>query len=77
MFLEICKAFELLTKGLSTEERFCFGKPAEELEKEWKNVIDELDGRCRDLLLQEHCNKLFNVMNIYWCDNKYVEVDVN
>ena len=52
--LEICKSFELLPKGLSTKKRFCFGKSSEELEKEWKNGIDELDGKCRDLLLQEH-----------------------
>ena len=68
VFLEICKSFELLPKGLSTKKRLCFGKPSEELEKEWKNGIDELDGRCRDLLLQEHCKKLFNLMDIFWCD---------
>ena len=77
VFLEICKSFELLPKGLSTKKRLCFGKPSEELEKEWKNGIDELDGRCRDLLLQEHCKKLFNLMDIFWCDIKYVELNVN
>ena len=52
--LEICKSFELLPKGISTKKRLCFGKPSEEFEKEWKNGINELDGKCRDLLLQEH-----------------------
>ena len=42
-----------------------------------KNGIDELDGIGRDLLLQEHCKKLFDLMDIFWCDIKYVEVDVN
>ena len=51
VFLEICNLFGLLPKGLSTKKRLCFGKPSEELEKEWKNGIDELGGRCRDLLL--------------------------
>ena len=74
MFLEICKSFELLPKGLSIKKRFCFGKPSEELEKEWKN--NELNKRCRDLSLQEHCKKLFNVMDIFWCDVKYVELDI-
>ena len=76
VFLEICKSFELLPKGLSTKKRLCFGKPSEELEKEWRNGIDELDGRCRDLLLQEHCKKLFNLMDIFWCDIKFVELDI-
>ena len=74
VFLEICKSFELLPKGLSTKERLCFGEPSEGLKKEWKNGIDELDERSRDLLIQTHCKKLFNFMNIFWCD---VEVDVN
>ena len=75
MFLEICESFELLPKGLSTKKRLCSGKSSE-LEKEWKHGIDELDGGCRDLLLQEHCKKLFNLTDIFWCDIKYVEEDV-
>ena len=74
-FLEICKSFELLSMGLSTQKRLCFEKPSEEVEKEWKNGIDELNGRWRDLLLQEHCKKLFNLMGIFWCNIKYVELD--
>ena len=42
-----------------------------------KNGIHELDGMWRDLLLQEHCKKLFDLMDIFWCDIKYVELDVN
>ena len=76
VFLEICKLFELIPKGLSTKKRLCFGKPSEELEKEWKNGIDKLNERCRDLLLQEHCKKLFNLMDIFWCDIKYIELDI-
>ena len=60
LFLEIRKSFELLPNGLSTKKGLCFGKPSEELEKEWKNGIDELDRKYRNLLLQEHCKKLFN-----------------
>ena len=48
-----------------------------ELKKEWKNGIDGLNGRCRDLLLQKHCKKLFNLMDIFLCVIKYIEVDVN
>ena len=77
VFLEICKLFELLLKGLSTKKRLCFGKPSEELEKEWKNGIGQLDGRYWDLLLQEHCKKLLNLTDIFWCDIKYVDLDVN
>ena len=76
VFLEICELFELLPKGLSTKKRLCFGMQSEELEKEWKNGIDELNERCRDLLLQEHCKKLFNLMDIFWCNIKFVELDI-
>ena len=27
-------------------------------------------------MLQEHCKKLFNLMDIFWCDIKCVELDV-
>ena len=27
--------------------------------------------------MQEHCKNLFNLMDIFWCDIKYVEVVVN
>ena len=47
-----------------------------DLKKEWKNGIGELDGRCRNLLLQGHCKKLFNLMDNFWCDIRHVEVDV-
>ena len=76
VFLEICKSFELLPKGLPTKKRLCFGKLSEELEKEWKNGTDEFNERCRDLLLQEHCKKLFNLMDIFWCDIKFVKLDI-
>ena len=56
-------------------ERLYFVKPSEELQKEWKNRIDKLDRRYRDLLLQEHCNKLSNLMGNFWCCISYAEVD--
>ena len=64
MFLEICKSFHLPPKGVkdcAEKKRLCCGNPSEELEKEWQNGIDQLNGRLRDLLLQEHCKKLFNL----------------
>ena len=47
------------------------GSTNEELKKEWENGINGLDGRCRDLLLQEHCKKLFNLIDTFWCHIKY------
>ena len=76
VFLEKCNSFELLQKGLSTKKRLSFRKTSEKLEKEQRNEINESDGRCRDLLLHEHCKKLFNLKDIFWCDIKCVKVDV-
>ena len=77
VFLEIFKSFRLLPKGLLTKKGLYFGKPSEELEREWKNGINQLGKRFRNLLLQEHCKKLFNFIDLFWCDIKYVELDVN
>ena len=70
-------SFELLLKDLLTKNLRKNARSKEELKKELKNGIDGLDGRCHDLLLQEHCKKLFNLMDIFLCVIKYVEVDVN
>ena len=60
-------SFELLLKDLLTKNLRKNARSKEELKKEWKNGIDGLDGRCRDLLLQEPCKKLFNLMDIFFC----------
>ena len=33
-----------------------------------------MDGACGDLLLQEYCKKLLNLMDIFWCDIKHVHL---
>ena len=77
VFLKIYMSFELLLKDLLTKNLRKNARSKEELKKEWKNGIGGLNGRCRDLLLQKHCKKLFNLMDIFLCVIKCVEVDVN
>ena len=58
------------------QRKDCFEKLSEECEKEWKNAIDELDGKCCGLWLQKYCKKPFNLIDIFWCDITYVDVNV-
>ena len=66
MFLEICKSFGLLPEGLVSKKSFCIGHPSKEFSEEWQRSVEDMDNRCRDLLLQEHCKKLFLLMDSFW-----------
>ena len=34
--------------------------------EEWPSSVEHMDNNCRDLLLQEHCKKLFLLMDSFW-----------
>ena len=70
MFLEICQSFGLLPKGLVSKKSFCIGHPSKEFTEEWRSSVKDMDNKCRDLLLQEHCKKLFLLMDIFWDEIK-------
>ena len=66
VFLEICKSFGLLPRGLVSKKRFCAGHPSKEFAEEWRSSVKDMDNNCHDLLLQEHCKKLFLLMGRSW-----------
>ena len=58
VFLEICKSFNLMPKEL--EASFCVGGgTSESFKKKWDANLREMERKCQDLLLEEHCEKLF------------------
>ena len=70
VFLEICQSFGLLPKGLVSKKGFCIEHPSKEFTEEWRSSIKDMDNKCRDLLLQEHCKKLFLLMDSFWDEIK-------
>ena len=68
VFLEICKSFQLMPKGLVARKRFCVGGTLEEFQKKWDWNLKQTEMKCRDLLLAEYCNKLFSLMDSFWAE---------
>ena len=66
VFLESCKSFGLLPKGLVSKNSFCISHPSKEFTEGWESNVEDMDNKCRDLLLQEHCKKLFLLMDSFW-----------
>ena len=55
---------------------FCIGHPSKEFTEEWRSSVKDMDNKCRDLLLQEHCKKLFLLMASFWDEIKYFNFDL-
>ena len=56
----------MLLKGLVSKKRFCIGHPFKEFTEEWGSSVEDMDNKCRNLLLHEHCKKLFLLMCSFW-----------
>ena len=76
VFLEICQSFGLLPKGLVSKKSFCIGHPSKEFTEEWRSSVKDMDIKYRDLLLQEHCKKLFLLMDSFWDEIKDFNFDL-
>ena len=67
VFLEICKSFQLMSKGLEAKKKYCVeGVISKHFKKKWDGNLRDMESKCRDLLLEEHCTKLFYLMNCFW-----------
>ena len=75
VFLEICKLFGLLPKGLVSKKTFCIVHHSKEFTEEWRSTVKEIDNKCRTLLLQEHRNKLVLLMDSFWDEIKDFNFD--
>ena len=72
-FLEIVWA---VTEWLGIQKKFLHGYPSKEFTEEWWSSVKNLDNKCRDLLEQEHCKKLFLLMGNFWDEIKKINFDL-
>ena len=42
------------------------GGTSQNFEKKWDANLREMERKCQDLLLEEHCEKLFCLMESFW-----------
>ena len=76
VFLEICKSFQLMPKSLVGGKKFCVGGTSKEFQKKWDCNLKETEMKCRDLLLEEYCSKLFSLMDSFWVEINAKRVDI-
>ena len=67
LFLEICKCFQLMPKRLEAKKKYCVERVTSKVfKKKWDGNLRDIESKCQDLLLEEHCKKLFYLMNCFW-----------
>ena len=57
------------------KKKYYVGGTSKDFEKKQDGNLRDIESKCRDLLLEEHCKKLFNLMNCFW--EAIVDVDVD
>ena len=50
-------SLNLMPKGLEAKKRFCVGGTSVNCERKWDTNLHEMEKKCGDLLLEEHCEK--------------------
>ena len=65
--------FSINDKGFGSKEKVLCRR---DFEKKWDGNLWEPKSKCQDLLLQEHCKKLFYLMNCFWELIADVDVDI-
>ena len=77
-FLEICKSFQLMPKGLEAKNKNCVGGVTSKVfKKKWDGNFLDMESKCRDLLLEKSCKKLFYFMNCFWKAVVDEDVDIS
>ena len=76
VFLEICKSFHLMPKGLVAKKRFCVGGTSKDFQKKWYYNLKETERTWQDLLLEECCDKLFALMDSFWVEISCKRIDI-
>ena len=52
VFLEICKSFQLMPKGLEEKEKYCVGGTSKDFERKWDRNLRDMESKCQNLLLE-------------------------
>ena len=68
--------FSINAEGFGSGEKVLRGRgDIERYEKKWDGDLWDMESKCQDLLLEEHCKKLFYLMNCFW--EAFVDVDID
>ena len=62
VFLEM---FQLILKGLKAKKKYYVEGTSKNFEKIWAGNLWEIESKCRDLLVDEYCKKLYHLMDSF------------
>ena len=72
IFLEACKSYGFVPKGLKIKKQPCIGRQSSNFSVNWKNEIKRTEENLRDILLNE------NVVNLFWLESCFWDkIDVS
>ena len=63
IFLEICKSYKIVPKGLYVKKDYCIGNPSTEFRDNWRKEKLDYQLRLCNMLIQENVRKLFILEN--------------
>ena len=65
-----------MPKGLTARKKICVGGTSKEFQKKQDCNLKETEMKCRDLLLEKQCSKLFSLMDSFWVEISGKGVDI-
>ena len=77
IFLEICKSYKIVPKGLYVKKDYCIGNPSMEFCNNWHKEKLNYQLRLCDMLIQENVRKLFKLEDDFGQVIRKTKVNVN
>ena len=72
---ENLQIFSNNAEGFGSKEKVLRGGTSKDFEEKWDGNLRDMESKCRDLFLEEHCKKVFYLMDCFW--EAIVDVDVD
>ena len=77
IFLEICKSYKIVPKGLYVKKHYCIGNPSTEFCDNWRKEKLDYQLRLCDMLIQENVRKLSKLEEDFGQVIRKFKVNVN
>ena len=62
VFLEACRAYQIIPDGLFISKKPCIGKPSDEFLDSWERELENTETNLREVLIKEYVTKVFQLI---------------
>ena len=62
VFLEVCRAYQIIPDGLFISKKPCIGKPSDEFLDSWERELENTEINLREVLIKEYVVELAEVV---------------